>query len=142
LLGYTIFLAVTPQLIFQTNPATVSTPAVQTSSQKSVSITKTTGTTEQGDVEITLTPAYQNGQLVFSLSANTHSIDLSQFDLKKLTLLTVSDKEFTPVSSSVLQGHHSSGNIVFSLDQKPEKFSVMIQGIPQLQTRTYVWSNT
>ena len=55
--------------------------------------TVTTGTTETGDVAIELVPkGIQNGKLIVDLSVNTHSVDLTQFDLAAITTLTYDGK--------------------------------------------------
>jgi len=118
---------------------------------------KATGTLESGDVRIDLTPkGVINGRFVVEIGANTHSVDLSQFDLIKIITLEYSDeklddnnnnnnnnnnnkKTISPISASQLSGHHSYGEIVFDLDEKPQDFNIMINGIPKVDERVYKW---
>lgn len=99
-----------------------------------------TGTTEQGDVSIELTPInMDNKRLEVTIAANTHSIDLSQFNLEELTTLEYNGKAIKPSSFPSLSGHHSSGILVFDTDNKVTSFTIKIKGIPKIQERTFEW---
>lgn len=102
---------------------------------KTVSI----GSTGQGDVSIDLTPDYANGKLVVKISANTHSVDLSQFDLKKMTTLKYGGKTVSPSSAPSLSGHHASGILIFDLEEKMDSFTIKIEGIPLIEERIFTW---
>ena len=96
-----------------------------------------TGTTDTGDVAIALTPASLQ-PLTFDLAVNTHSVDLSPFDLKELVSLQYNNNLYKPSSAPSLTGHHSSGTIMFDVSvEKP--FTVVIVGIPKVEERTYTW---
>jgi hypothetical protein len=100
-----------------------------------------TGDTGPGGVSIKLTPHEPiNGKILFDIYVNTHSVDLSQFDLKKITSLKYKDKSISPVSVPSLRGHHSSGEIVFEIDEMPDSFSVIIKDIPKVEERIFTWS--
>src|SRR3972149_9759945 len=74
------------------------------------------GTTEQGDVSIELKPlGVRDGKLVVNIAANTHSVDLSQFDLKQIARLEYEGKSASPFTAPVLSGHHSSGVLEFEV---------------------------
>lgn len=99
-----------------------------------------TGTTEQGDVEITLTPQkVTNGLLQVQISANTHTVDLSTFDLNKLTVLEHDGQKIPPKESPTLSGHHVSGTLTFPFEGKASSFKITIKGIPQSQERVFSW---
>ncbi len=108
----------------------------------------TIGTTGDGDVAISLTPqSLENGILNVAIAANTHSVDLSQFNLKNQVVLQYQDKvknkekSLTPVSAPQLSGHHANGIISFDLEQDPiETFNIIVTGIPKEQQRVYQWT--
>ena len=59
-----------------------------------------TGSTQTNDVLIGLTPArIENNRLEINFVANTHSVDLSQFDLMKITTLSYDNKQIKPISA-------------------------------------------
>ena len=98
-----------------------------------------TGSTDAGDVAIELTPlGIKDGFLSVQLSANTHAVDLSQFDLTKITVLEVNGQKIAPSSAPALQGHHASGTLDFK-GVPAGPFSIAIIGIPQVEARRYTW---
>ncbi len=101
-----------------------------------------TGSTDEADVLIELTPeSIRNGKLTVNLSANTHSVDLSKFDLTKITTLEYAGKTVAPVSAPSMSGHHVSGELVFQVvEESLERFQITIRGIPAKEERTYIWS--
>ncbi len=100
-----------------------------------------TGSTETGDVLIELTPySAKNGKLEVDISANTHSVDLSQFDLKEATTLEMNGKRLKPISATTLAGHHSSGRLVFDLGKRINSYAIIIEGVPMEQNRRFVWN--
>ncbi len=101
--------------------------------------TITTGTTESGDVEIALTPQWREGKLYINLAANTHSVDLSQFDLQKLTTLSYNKKDIKPAPVAKLSGHHSNNMLVFDMIEQPRTFAVIIRNIPAMPERVFAW---
>lgn len=108
----------------------------------------TIGTTDDGDVAISLTPqAPENGVLNVVIAANTHSVDLSQFNLMNNIILEYKDKrkqketQTKPVSAPQLSGHHANGVITFALGQNElESFAIAVLGIPKEQQRVYQWT--
>lgn len=99
-----------------------------------------TGTMESGDVVLELEPAMKgNGRLVVKFSANTHTVDLSQFDLKVITTLQFDGKEIKPSKSDGLRGHHAFGKIVFDVGEEPKSFKITVVGIPAIEERVYEW---
>lgn len=102
--------------------------------------TKATGSTETGDVLIELTPrAIDNGKLEVDIAANTHSVDLAQFDLKEITTLSFNGKELKPISAPSLTGHHSSGTLVFNVGANIESYTITITNIPLIEIRTFTF---
>ena len=96
-----------------------------------------TGTTDTGDVAIALTPASLQ-PLTFDLAVNTHSVDLSPFDLKELVSLQYNNNLYKPSSAPSLTAHHSSGTIMIDVSvEKP--FTIEIVGIPKVEERIYTW---
>jgi len=101
---------------------------------------KSSGTTNNDDVEIVLTPKQvNNGILEVVVNTNTHSVDLSQFDLTQLATLEYNGNEVKPNSAPKLSGHHVSGSLNFKVDNAINKFTIKIQGIPMDKERTFVW---
>lgn len=103
-------------------------------------LTKTTGSTSQGDVQIDLTPiGIVNGKFAVSIAVNTHSVTLSDYDLAKITTLAYNGRKYAPISSPAMEGHHNNGNLVFDLNQAPSNFKIVIVGIPSVQERVFEW---
>lgn len=99
-----------------------------------------TGTTEDGDVSIELKPIEVSEKLIrLELSANTHSVDLSPFNLNEIIILTSNGKEFNPTSAPQLNGHHASGELIFKGEFDPEKFTIIIKDIPLINERIFSW---
>ena len=71
-----------------------------------------------------------NNQLTFSISVDTHSVDLSQFNLQKLVTLDYNEKSIRPISTPTLSGHHASGNLKFEIQGEADNFAIKIKGIP------------
>ncbi len=98
-----------------------------------------TGTTEEGDVAIGITPKIINRKVILFTEINTHSIDLGQFDLSQRVVLQLNGKSIKPSSTFTPQRHHASGEVKFNVEDYPEEFTVIITGIPKLEQRTYQW---
>ena len=102
-----------------------------------------TGSTGPGDVSVELTPfSSENGLLKVNIAVNTHSVDLSQFDLKEITLLEYKDKFYKPVEAPALRGHHSNGILTFNISPEnniDESFTIKISGIPNVKERVFSW---
>ncbi len=104
------------------------------------------GSTDEGSVSIDLKPIIvNNGRLLFEVYANTHSVDLSPYDLKKLTTLKFGGKVISPVEVPALSGHHTTGNLVFEVGNELEtleslgSFEVAISGVPNVEERNFKW---
>ena len=102
--------------------------------------TISTGSTQTNDVLIGLTPIrIENNRLEINFAANTHSVDLSQFDLMKITALIYDNKQIKLISAPALSGHHSSGELVFNIDKTPNNFKITIINIPNIEERIFEW---
>lgn len=83
----------------------------------------------EGAVTLTLEPeSYSNGKFNVRISVNTHSVELSQFNLKEIISLEYDGRSFKPISAPELSGHHSSGILIFEVDKKPTKYSFKVEG--------------
>jgi len=99
------------------------------------------GTTEEGDTAIELTPhEIESGRLSVDFSSNTHSVDLSDVNLKQAITLNFNGKEIKPITAPTLKGHHNSGTLVFPVDANLNTFSITITGIPKIQERIFEWN--
>lgn len=93
-----------------------------------------------GSVTVELEPTkFENGKLYISAGINTHTVDLDQYDLKKMTTLTYKGKTVYPESIPDLSGHHNSGIFIFQLDKQPEEFVIKITGLSDIQDREFRW---
>ena len=108
--------------------------------QKTELRTVSTGSTQTGDVLIELTLiSMPDGKLQFGMAANTHSVDLSQYNLMELTTLEYNGKAIKPISAPQLSGHHTSGNVIFNAGSDLKNFKVVIKGIPNVEERAFEW---
>lgn len=102
--------------------------------------TKSTGSLQNGDVLIEMTPfGIKNGKFEVQIVVNTHSEDLSQFDLMQITTLTYENKNIKPLSAPALNGHHSSGTLVFDTKKEINNFKITINNIPDMEERVFEW---
>ena len=96
--------------------------------------------TSQGEATIDLTPrGFKDNKLNVDIIVNTHTIDLSNYDLSKLVRLYYKGKSYSPIEAPNLKGHHVSGVLVFSIDNEPKEFSIIIEGIPNVEERRFEW---
>ena len=99
-----------------------------------------TGTTEDGDASIELTPlSFDNGRLIVALAANTHSVALDKFDLNKITTLEYANKIIKPSSVPSMSGHHVNGQLAFDVGDAMNGFTIKIDGIPKAEKRIFEW---
>jgi len=97
------------------------------------------GDTQPGSVSIELTPlGVKDGKFQVRIAASTHSVELSQFDLKEITVLEYDGKVVKPISAPGFAGHHSSGVIEFDVGSI-SKFTIKIKGIPNVEERVFSW---
>ena len=103
--------------------------------------TISTGSTQSEDVLIELTPhGVENDKLNVDFSANTHSVDLSQFDLMQITTLEYNGNVLKPTSTPSLSGHHDSGTLIFDTGKELKSFKIVIKDIPDIKERIFEWN--
>ena len=101
---------------------------------------KVSGTTSEGDVAIEIQPTFvRDGVITADMSVNTHSVDLSPFDLKESITLEYNGKKAKPTNVPTLSGHHSGGQLIFNIGETPKKFSITLKGVPLTQLRRFEW---
>ena len=133
LLGVAVLVLIYTVYTLTISPAV---PEIKNSNFKTI----TSGSTDPGSAQIDLTPiGVDNGMLKVDFAINTHSVDLSQHDLKEITILEFEGKKLAPVSAPLLQGHHNSGTLVFNVGKEINKFKITIAGIPNVQERVFEW---
>ena len=99
------------------------------------------GSISEGDVTVDIQLlSKEDGQMSFSIVFNTHSVDLSQFDLQDLVTLEYGGNVLQPVSVPQLSGHHASGTVLFDVKEKADNFIVRVRGIPQEMEREFRFS--
>lgn len=99
-----------------------------------------TGSLDNGDALVELAPkGMQNGKFAVELSINTHSVDLTQFDLMQITALEYGEKSVKPIAAPQLSGHHSSGELIFNVGEEIKSFKIIIKGIPAVEERVFEW---
>lgn len=80
--------------------------------------------------------------VVFDISMNTHSVDLSD-DMTKITLLRDdTGKEYKPTAweGADSGGHHRSGTLKFpALTGKPKSVELVIKGLAKVPERDFEW---
>ena len=124
------------------NPSLSSAKNSQIIGQSTSSGFKTisSGSTDPGEVSIELTPRkIKDGKLDVDIAINTHSVDLSNFDLKEITTLEYDGKIIKPISAPTLGGHHTTSYLVFQVDNDVDSFTIKIKGIPKVEERVFEW---
>lgn len=103
--------------------------------------TKSTLKTDKGEGGVTVAASYQEKQdtLVFSISLDTHSVDLSSFN--PMTQLYLEDKGGTKIIPKTIvpegDSHHRSFNVVFP---KPSSsITLVVENLASIPRRTLRW---
>jgi hypothetical protein len=102
----------------------------------------------QGAVKVSATyivPKDGEGNNVsFQLTLDTHSVNLGEYDLEKISFIQFDEKE--PVSGGVWDftgsGHHFKGIITFNGQIPPgtQKVRLLIRGVANVKERVLEWS--
>jgi hypothetical protein len=101
---------------------------------------QTTGSLGDGDAVVELKPQMiDQNRLLVKFSINTHSVSLAGYDLKEMATLEYGDNVLKPVKASRVGGHHSSGKIEFNINEDIDRFTIRINGIPDVEERIYQW---
>lgn len=99
------------------------------------------GSISEGDVTVDVQLlSKENGQILFSIAFNTHSVDLSQFDLQELITLEYGSSVLQPLAVPQLSGHHASGTVRFAMLEPAKDVIVRVRGIPQEIDREFRFS--
>jgi hypothetical protein len=92
-----------------------------------------------GAITLLMAPRWAEGRLTVLVSATTHAGDLATVDLAKAVELRVGGQMIAPTSATALKGHHARATLVFPLADRPERFTLEIRGVPDVEPRTLVW---
>ncbi len=95
--------------------------------------------TSEGEVTLELEPRWQDSMLVVHVTANTHSVNLSDIDLGELTRLIIAETRVAPDEAGPLSGHHATGRLVFRLVARPQSFAIEIRDVPDVPLRRLTW---
>jgi len=103
-----------------------------------------TKSNEGGSVTVEVTPtALEIGKpIVFEISMNTHSVDLSDDMTKIVILRDDTGKEYTPTAweGGEAGGHHRGGTLKFAaLTSKPKFVELVIKGLAKIPERVFRW---
>lgn len=81
-------------------------------------------------------------QTVFLVSMNTHSVDLSAYDLAKISELLVAGRAIRPVRwvSTSDDSHHRSGALIFPKVDQRVPLELRIKTIAGVPVRTFRWA--
>ena len=95
-----------------------------------------TGKMKDGGVKLQLEPhSFENGVFRVKFFANTHSINLGDYDLMELMHLEFENVGYRPVSMDRMRGHHAGGEIRFRGPDVPEHFQIIVRGLPNMENR-------
>jgi len=101
---------------------------------------KSSGSTGAGDVLVELTPhKMTNGKLEVDIVVNTHSVTLTEFNLKEITMLEYDGELIKPIETPSLSGHHSSGTLVFDIGANVDAYTITIIGLAKVEKRIFTW---
>ncbi len=95
--------------------------------------------TSDGEVSITLTPTYEDGTLVVQYALNTHSVDMSSFDLQQQVVLQSNGQTYYATNKPILSGHHNNGNLHFKISPLLTSFEIITTDIPDVKERRLSW---
>lgn len=99
-----------------------------------------TGTMTDGGVKMELEPAsFENGIFRVKFYANTHKVNLGQYNMMELMHLEYADVGYRPVSTKRMRGHHAGGEIEFRVPEVPDHFRIVVRGLPDLEERIFEW---
>ncbi len=125
-------------------PAIVTTPQQNLNTkgnEEAQSAVPSTVRTNAGEVSVDIEPdKYDTGKFYLKLSVNTHTVNtLNEYDLRKIARLKYKGKEYVPIEATPLQGHHSTGTVVFEINEEPKDFSIEITDLYDKGVRTFKW---
>ncbi len=98
------------------------------------------GTSDMGSVIVAIMyEGFDNGALTFSVSMDTHSVDLGKIDLKENAYLLVGDSKIYPSNEPKFSGHHGFDSLEFEVDAKPDEVILYILKVPSIEERVFTW---
>ena len=130
------------------SPDTKSSPAGQTQATAPVSQRPTqVRSNNEGAVTIDLNwQSEKITRLEFSVTMDTHSVNLDQYDLGKLAVLRDgAGTESLPLTwDSAAGGHHRTGTLAFPLpdsvsQSKAQYFEIVIRDVDSIKERVFKW---
>lgn len=106
-----------------------------------------TKTDNQGEVTISVTPLLEKSDeenYVFLVEMNTHSVDLSEFDLDNLTEISIGQNEEVGTITwepSTTESHHTEGYIKVNGNWNSEFpfLELKLNNINGIKSRTFTW---
>ncbi len=97
--------------------------------------------TSDSTVTVDLTPTgFENGKFYIDIGVNTHTVTLSDYNLKEIVTLEYDGKSLSPASAPVVSGHHNSGTLMFDTGKAIENFKVIVKDFPEISKRVFEWS--
>ena len=90
-------------------------------------------------VTVDLTPKFENGKLYVNMEVNTHTVDLSSYNLEDIIVLEFENKKIKPVSAPELSGHHNSVQLIFDVGKELSNFKIIVKDLPDIQERVFEW---
>jgi hypothetical protein len=103
---------------------------------------------DQGAVKVSATYIVskdgEGNNVSFQLALDTHSVNLGEYDLEKISFIQFDEKE--PVAGGVWastgSGHHFKGKITFNRQIPPgtQKIRLLIRGVANVKERVLEWS--
>ncbi len=117
------------------------TQSLSTQKTSTAPLEKSNIRSSSGEVSVDLEPEkFEAGKFYVKMSVNTHTINtLNEYDLRKITALRYNGKEYNPIESSPLQGHHNAGKLVFVMEEEPKAFSISITNLYDKGIREFTW---
>lgn len=92
-----------------------------------------------GEVTLDVTPEWTLKGMTLKLSANTHSVELGEVNLREAVRLYVGDVAYTPAQAGSLGGHHGQASVLFAMSEVPTAFRVEIRDVPDVPLRVLKW---
>ena len=119
--------------------------AVQNGSSPKISLKHleavSTGSMDADGVVVDIQPLeFKDEKLTVRFKANTHTGNLTDYDLGELTALHFDGRTLKPSSAERLSGHHSAAIVEFEIGSMPEAFSITVAGIGNVKERVFEWA--
>lgn len=122
--------------------AAVLVSAAALDAQAAAEVTTYEAQSSAGLVTLEARPEWRDGSMLVSLSANTHSVDLSTLDLTESVRLLVGGLEYAPGAAGSLSGHHAKATLTFDIAVRPDTFKLRIRNVPDVPQRILEWPQT